>query len=121
MKKLFSVFMVLAVVLTAGVCPIQVFATDNNSPYVCEASLSDDFEEDCLLITIKDSYSQINKVWTAQQLGLTNVAEIEDLTAVSANDTNTFNTTDGFEQMLKIHLSSIGKQNVLDMMNQAIQ
>lgn len=80
-------------------------------------TLNDEFDPNTVLITIKQAYSKVNRVWNASDFGVSNVKSIEDLTAIAAGEQDHFTGNVNFRQMLRVTLQQEGKQEVIDAIN----
>lgn len=89
-------------------------ASENVEDYVCQATLDDDFADDCVLVAIDKTNSEINKVFSKDDFNGVEIASVEDLTHYDSDPTNNrlFNE-DGFYQILKLNLANTGKDEVL--------
>ena len=61
MKKLYSIILVFAMPITAGIIP-AVYAEEETIKVqrVCTATLEDDFADDVVIVTVENEHSEIN-------------------------------------------------------------
>ena len=61
MKKLYSIILVFAMLITAGIIP-AVYAEEETIKVqrVCTATLEDDFADDVVIVTVENEHSEIN-------------------------------------------------------------
>ena len=62
MKRIISYVLLLAIVLSASSVSLSVYAVDSRDTdrIVCQATLEDDFADDCVLVVIDAEHSEIN-------------------------------------------------------------
>ena len=61
MKRVFSIILAFAMLITAGIIP-AVYAKDETIKVqrVCTATLDDDFADDVVIVTVDKEHSEIN-------------------------------------------------------------
>ena len=125
MKKWISIILVVALSLSLSVMTFAANDKDqilgeneiNEQKYFCDATLEDDFADDCVIVVINKSNSKINKKHDKMKFNNVGAVEIEDLTTIN-EDVDVFaedslvNVSD-FRQILKITLKKPGKNEVL--------
>ena len=79
------------------------------------ATITDEYADDCVLVTMDKSISEINKVYDKSFFGDIELNSIEDLTYQNGNieDRKYFNYNE-FRQILKLTLKEKSKENVLN-------
>ena len=65
MKKTIFIILLVFILLINSMFVLTIFAKDTEEKIICNATLDDDFAEDCVLVTLKKAYSEINKKYTA--------------------------------------------------------
>lgn len=75
----------------------------------CNATLDDNFTDDCIIVTLQNSISGVNKVHNKSYFSGVEIESIEDLTKRE----NNFEVKDNFHQILKINLKKRSKEAVL--------
>ena len=83
----------------------------NDEKIYCDATIEDDFANDCVLVVLDKNVGGINKVHSKSFFNSVGIKSITDLTAMS--DATSVNTYE-FRQILRIELSEKGKKNVLN-------
>lgn len=123
MKKCISLVLLLTLLLSFS---MVAFASDTgsesteaseNHKIYCDATLDDDFSDNCIIVVINKSNSKINKKYEKTKFRDIGAARVEDLTAVDndvdINGEDSLINTGDFRQILKITLKKPGKKEVL--------
>ncbi len=119
MKKIIISLFAVLFVITICTPPVAT-AAGGVADYVeekkyCKATIEDEFADDCVLVTIKKAYSEINKQHYIEDFDSVEIEEIVDLTYVENYDSSkeyAINEND-FHQILKLVLKEKGKLEVL--------
>lgn len=88
-----------------------------------ESNLDDDdaiyIEDDSVIVVFKKEYSELNKIWNAEDFGCSNISSIEDLTYLNFTEEEKaeYLSHVTFRQMLKINLIETGKDKVAEIMD----
>jgi len=120
LKAFILVALILLVVSLSSIysCELQAFALESSlyEPKIyCEATIDDEFNEDCVLVVIDKYHSQINKTYDKAFFKDINISSIEDLTFIEGNPSQKdYLNDDEFRQILKLQLAEPSKQNVID-------
>ena len=123
LKKILSI---LLAILLIGFAPIisayaDDFPEDNNATFedfekliVCQATLQDDFEDDSVIVVMKQAYGGINKVYNENHFG-NMFNEIQDRFYIEGViEENDLVNVEEFHQILQLFLKTPGKTNVLE-------
>ncbi|MBQ5994798.1 MAG: S8 family serine peptidase [Clostridia bacterium] len=94
------------------------FSINEEEKIYSNATLSDDFAEDKVIVIIKESESEINKVHSFDEFDNVEIERVDDLTLIEGSvEEKECLIRNNFHQILKITLKSKGKQNVLEAVN----
>lgn len=116
MKVLFA-SCIFVVVLLCGVLVVDTNAKSYNSKAIPSLSVNDDFDDDCVLVMLDQSISEVNKKHNKSFFGNIEIEGIEDLTYNENWNPNSSEKCNGFRQVLKIKLKSHSKEQVLSAVN----
>ena len=117
MKRIISYLVVLAIILSTNLVSFSVNAggDENTDRIVCQATLEDNFADDCVLVVIDAEHSEINKEFRLEDFPGVDITEIRDLSYITGDPySNPYLNTVGFKQILKLTLKNSGKEEVLE-------
>ena len=115
MKRILSTLLALTMLLTVNT---YIYAAENSDDksdkIICQATLDDDFADDCVIVVIDKSNSKVNKLFTKKQFKGVSLENVKDLTYLEGDpdDLQYFNQEE-FKQVLKLDLVKTGKEEVL--------
>ena len=116
MKRIISCIIVLAIILSTNIGSFSVKAggDENTDRIVCQATLEDNFADNCVLVVIDEEHSEINKEFRLEDFPGVDITEIRDLSYITGDPySNPYLNTVGFKQILKLTLKNSGKEEVL--------
>lgn len=114
MKKTIFIILLVFILLINSMFVLSIFAKDTEEKIICNATLDDDFAEDCVLVTLKKAYSEINKKYTVDDFSEVACIEVKDLTYIPDYENKPLLNKDDFHQILSIGLKNKGKKEVLN-------
>ncbi len=79
----------------------------------CDATLEDDFTDDCVLVVMKKNYGGINKIHSKEKFKGVEIESVEDLTNITGNIEDKGIDVENYRQILKITLKNKSKKEVL--------
>lgn len=120
MKKVLAFIMIVVIMLT----PPMAFAESQTSvennvgddKVYCDATLDDDFADDCVIVVINKSYSEMVNTLSVTQFENIDVKNITRLTEDASVEENSLDltNTENIRHIIKIDLKTAGKANVLE-------
>lgn len=87
---------------------------DDEEKKICNATLEDDFADDCVLVVMKKAYSEVGKKYTIDDFSEIECTDVRNLYYGSSHENNPLLNKDDFHQILKLELKIKGKKQVLD-------
>lgn len=113
---LLSSFVTVNAQISSNITPSDAEQSQVEALIPCDATLEDDFSTNRLLLTIKTSHSEVNKVWSASDFPeINNIVSIDDLTfAESQKMYDKRSSNPEFSQILSFTLSSTTKHEILE-------
>ena len=81
----------------------------------CEVTLQDHFDDDRVLVVLDKYISEINKPYSSDFFGVSEIESVEDLTYVTGNiEEKKYLNREEFRQILRLKLTEPSKENVLN-------
>ncbi len=102
---------------TTTVPPTTTIHPDDEEKEYCTATLEDDFEEGVVLVTLKKSATEINRIippsFFEPYLDDSEIVSVKDLTRIDNDAAMEWIDKDNYHQILKIQIHAKGKAAVL--------
>ena len=84
----------------------------------CTATVEDNFATDSIIVVMKKSESEVNKVYSPSYFENENVLDVEDLTYITGDvNKKKYLNSNNFRQILKLTVSATSKQDVLNIIH----
>ena len=112
MKKIISIFLLISLLVVGSANTI--YAVNDTEETNSQATVEDDFADDCVIVVINKENSKVNKLFTKDHFKGLDLTSIEDLSHMENDpDELLYFDQENFKQMIKVNLVKKGKKEVL--------
>ena len=113
-----GILLAAALAFSVGIGTLSAFADTQATEDTPAISLEENFDGTSVLVTMTEEISEVNKVYDKSFFGDIDIAEIEDLSAMTGNvaEKRYFDESK-FKQILQLHLPIDSKENVIEVID----